>query len=181
MIRDVLAKAGLAVADLDRLAVTVGPGSFTGIRVGLAAAQGLALALALPCVGITNLEALAASTSVDERAEADLILVTIDSKRGDIFAQLFDRALCPMGEPWAAGLEATARAIPAGQLIVVGDAAKAVVTALRALGRNARLGDGGGAADPAVVAAVAAGRPSPGALPPRPLYLRSADTTAPDR
>lgn len=58
-VRDVIAEAGLRPADIDRIVVTVGPGSFTGVRVGLAFARGFALALAKPCVGISTLEALA--------------------------------------------------------------------------------------------------------------------------
>jgi tRNA threonylcarbamoyladenosine biosynthesis protein TsaB len=61
MLRDVLAEAGVEIADLALLAVTIGPGTFTGIRIGLAAARGLALASGLPLVGVTSLEAVAAS------------------------------------------------------------------------------------------------------------------------
>lgn len=59
MTRDVLAEAGVAFASLDRVVVTTGPGSFTGVRVGLSFARALALALSIPCVGVSTLEALA--------------------------------------------------------------------------------------------------------------------------
>lgn len=181
MIRAVVADADLTVADVDRLAVTVGPGSFTGIRVGLAAACGLAVARSLPCVGITNLEALAAATTVDERAAADRIVALIDSKRGDIFAQHFDRNLSPQGGPSAASPEATALAFPAGRLILVGDAAEVIATTLKTYGRDTGIDVGARLADPTVVAALAASRPHPRGQMPKPLYLRSADTTMPGR
>ncbi len=80
-----LRQAGAHQRDLDRLAVGVGPGSFTGVRVGLAAARGLALALALPVAGVSTLDALAAG--------APGAVPVIDAKRREVFA-LLD------GEPW---------------------------------------------------------------------------------
>jgi len=62
MLSDLLGEAGLAFGDIDRFAVTTGPGSFTGIRVALAAAHGLALGTAKPIVGVTVFEAMAAAT-----------------------------------------------------------------------------------------------------------------------
>src|SRR4051812_18694458 len=59
IIESVLSQAGCSFHDLDRVAVTVGPGSFTGVRVGIAAARGLALALNIPAVGVGTLDALA--------------------------------------------------------------------------------------------------------------------------
>ena len=70
MARDLMAEGGLAFTRLDRIGVTIGPGSFTGLRVGLAFAKGLALALDRPCVGVGTLEALAASVEAPVCSEA---------------------------------------------------------------------------------------------------------------
>ncbi|MGH7024255.1 MAG: tRNA (adenosine(37)-N6)-threonylcarbamoyltransferase complex dimerization subunit type 1 TsaB, partial [Caulobacteraceae bacterium] len=63
MVREAMDQAGLRFSELDRIAVTVGPGSFTGLRVGLAFAKGLALALDIPCTGVGTLAALAAGAA----------------------------------------------------------------------------------------------------------------------
>src|SRR6185312_5662798 len=83
MAREVMADAGLAFDRLERIAVTVGPGSFTGLRVGIAFAKGLALALAAPAVGIGTLEALAAES-------AGLVFPAIDARRGQLYLQAFE-------------------------------------------------------------------------------------------
>ena len=83
---ELLRDAGLAPADLDVLAVGVGPGSFTGVRIGLAAARGLALALDLPVAGVSTLDALAAG--------APGAVPVIDARRGEIFTVLSGHVAC---------------------------------------------------------------------------------------
>ena len=94
---ELLRAAGLAPRDLDRLAVGVGPGSFTGVRIGLAAARGLALALELPVAGVSTLEALAAG--------APGAVPVIDARRREVFALLSGtvRCLAPDALPVEAG------------------------------------------------------------------------------
>ncbi|WP_416796427.1 tRNA (adenosine(37)-N6)-threonylcarbamoyltransferase complex dimerization subunit type 1 TsaB [Ciceribacter azotifigens] len=87
-----LAEAGLPLEAVERVAVTVGPGSFTGIRVGVAAARGLALALGIPAVGVSTLAVLAAAET-----GAPPVVAAIDAKRDEIYIQAFDQT-GPIGE-----------------------------------------------------------------------------------
>jgi len=85
-----LAEAGARYPDLDRIAVTTGPGSFTGVRIGIAAARGLALALDRPAVGIGSLEAIAAP--VLRTGKAGTVVAVLDARRGEVFALVQDIA-----------------------------------------------------------------------------------------
>jgi tRNA threonylcarbamoyladenosine biosynthesis protein TsaB len=182
MVVEVMAEAGVTFADVDLVAVTVGPGSFTGLRIGLAAARGMALAAGLPCLGITTLEAVA--ESIDRRQQAnEVVLAALDSKRGDIFAQAFAAVDRPLDPPVAVSVDDLHAIIPAGTtldlpVVVVGSAAETAVRALTDAGRRAV---GAAAAVPvaSAVAAIAARRHRRGAKlerPPSPLYLRPPDT-----
>jgi tRNA threonylcarbamoyladenosine biosynthesis protein TsaB len=87
MIDEVLSEAGLALKDMTRIGVTVGPGSFTGIRVGVAAARGFALSLGIPAVGVTTLQVVAEQVlEIDPPAP---VIALIDAGRDEIFAQAF--------------------------------------------------------------------------------------------
>lgn len=88
MIREVLEEAGLPISTVGRIAVTIGPGSFTGIRTGVAAARGLALALGVPAAGVTTLDIMAAD--VRQRHPGEPVVVAIDARRGEIYARAFD-------------------------------------------------------------------------------------------
>jgi len=81
-----LAEASVEIGTIGRVGVTVGPGSFTGIRVGVSAARGLALALGCPAVGISTLEAIGITTAISHHRS---VLAVIDAKRGEVYAQLF--------------------------------------------------------------------------------------------
>ena len=84
MVAEAMAKARLGFRDLDRIAVTIGPGTFTGVRIGLALARGLGLALAVPVIGIETLTAIAAN----EPADGLPLLVAADARREEVYGAL---------------------------------------------------------------------------------------------
>ena len=177
MVRAALDEAGLGFADLDRLAVTIGPGSFTGLRIGLAAARGLALATGLPLTGITTLEALAAAADPAAR-QGRVTVALIDSRRGDVFVQIFGGDAVPLSAPAAADPAALDALLPAGPLLLAGDAAPAALEVLARAGRDVALAADSALPDPVAVARLAAERPLPEG-PVTALYLRAPDVTLP--
>lgn len=171
MVQAVLEEAALEVLQLDLIAVTIGPGSFTGVRTGLAAARGLALAAGRPVMGVTSFAAVA--EAVRARTSGRPLVVALESKRQELFLRRVgpegadEGALVPT-EQWRAFVPAAA--------VLAGDGAVRLGAAL-ARPRTDILS--AAAVDAAHVACLAAGRWRAGlALPaPRPLYLRAPDTT----
>ncbi len=90
MCREACDTAGLSFGDMDALAVTCGPGTFTGVRIGLAAAKGLALALNIPLIGLTTLEVVAQNAVV--AGLEGRIAVAHDARRGEVYMQIFEVA-----------------------------------------------------------------------------------------
>jgi tRNA threonylcarbamoyladenosine biosynthesis protein TsaB len=173
MVREVVGEAGFGFEAIDLLAVTVGPGHFTGLRVGLAAAKGLALALGRPLAGVTTLEAVAASAP-----EEPLLAVALESKRADLYFQVF-RAGQALAPPRAAVPEALAADWAAGTPALAGDGATRLAAALAAAGHASRT-VGSPLPDAAVVARLAAARHGTSrALQAEPVYLRPPDVTLP--
>ncbi|WP_374575459.1 tRNA (adenosine(37)-N6)-threonylcarbamoyltransferase complex dimerization subunit type 1 TsaB [Phenylobacterium sp.] len=166
--RDVMAEAGLPFDRLDRIGVTVGPGSFTGLRVGLAFAKGLAGALDAPLVGVGALEALAAG-----EPEA-LAFAAIDARRGQVYLQAFRDGAALMAPDVldlgtaAARIAEFHRGEPA---VLVGSGGPLLAEVVP----GARLAPGEGC-DPVAVAKIAAARAP---TPVRPLYLRAPDARLP--
>lgn len=171
IIDDVLNAAGADYGSLRRIAVTVGPGSFTGLRVGVSAVRGLALTLGVPAVGVTTLEVLAAPHLAADRA----VLSVLDAKRGEVYAALYDASGAALKEPVALAPDdlvgVVAHAPEGASLAVVGTGARIARHALA--GRDVAILSETAAPDIATLCRLAAGRATGEA--PRPLYLRGAD------
>lgn len=165
MVERALAASGIAATAIDRIAVTRGPGSFTGVRVGLAFARGLALALDRPVVAPTTLAVLAAAAADGLRP----VVAVLDTKRGTVYRQAFAASGAALGEAEICRPEDADRGIPAAlPLRLTGDCAAAVAEAIAA-----RRGVDAVPArpDPAALARLAArSAPMPGP-PPAPLYI----------
>ncbi len=174
IIATVMERAEIGFEQLDRIAVTVGPGSFTGVRVGLATARGLAIARAIPVIGLTTGEVLAAMARA--HAPNASIVSLIDSKRGDLYVEAF------AADGNAVGVALSVPAAEVSQWLVDHDFGDAVL-----------LGDGvvhitvPAAARvlkdvvfpaPAVMATLAATKTLTGTQP-VPLYVRPPDVTLP--
>jgi tRNA threonylcarbamoyladenosine biosynthesis protein TsaB len=168
--RDAVAEAG-GFGEIERIGVTVGPGSFTGLRVGLAFAQGLGAALDRPVVGVSTLDALAASAG-----EAGAVAALIDARRGQVYAR-FWRDGEPTGPAEALSLEqAAARAAALGPgAALTGSGAPLLAEAVS--GAPVLPLDGPA---PEAMARLAAAADPITALP-RPLYLRAPDAVPPSR
>jgi tRNA threonylcarbamoyladenosine biosynthesis protein TsaB len=164
-------QAGTDLAALGAIAVSVGPGSFTGIRVGVSAARGFALALHVPAIGLTTLEALAAEAR--EALGALPVLVILDGGRDEMHVACFG----PVGETIVApGVMTLAEAaeLARGLRPVLAGSASARLAAEQGLDDLAIAGSGA-TADIAVYGRLALGRLGTPGPKPKPLYLRGAD------
>jgi tRNA threonylcarbamoyladenosine biosynthesis protein TsaB len=131
LIERAMSEAAVGYPDLDRIAVTIGPGSFTGVRVGLSAARALGLAAGKPAVGVSSLAVLAAAVPQRERADRATILAAIDTKRGDLYVQSFDSMSgAPQSDPAAVPAAKLAQWARGIQAVVVGDGAPEAMAAL---------------------------------------------------
>jgi tRNA threonylcarbamoyladenosine biosynthesis protein TsaB len=173
MVADVVAAAG-GLAAIGRLAVTTGPGSFTGIRVGLAAARALALATKMPVVGLSTLVALAAPLLAAD--DGVPVAAAVDARHGRVFFQMFGRGARSLVPARLLAVADAARALGGGPVRVIGSGADPLARAADRDGIEVIAAPG---VDAVWLARLGAAAPEPAGLP-RPLYLRPADARPQD-
>jgi tRNA threonylcarbamoyladenosine biosynthesis protein TsaB len=176
LIARVMKSSGTAFTALDRIAVTTGPGSFTGLRVGLSAARGIALAADKPAVGLTTLTAYAAPV-VAENGEHPIISA-VDARHGQVYFQAVSGDGSPLIRPKLAPIEEALEAAKYGAPHLVGNAAKILADRWPAEAPPPFRVDMRPAPDIVWVAWVGAAV-SPETAPAKPYYLRAPDAKPP--
>ncbi len=137
MIEAVMAEAKLAFASLDRITVAIGPGTFTGTRIAVSAARGLALATGAPIVPVTSLRLMAMSSRIPA-AEATRIAVATDARRGEVYVEVFDRhSMKTLIGPMVLAVADAPRAIGTDPVVIAGSGAAALANSLQASGIQA--------------------------------------------
>lgn len=171
VIENALGQVGITYNDLGRIGVAIGPGSFTGVRVGVATARGLALALAIPAIGVNTLEALAAEARAGFPDRP--ILAVIDGRRGDIYCAAYAPDGSIVSKPAAVSVADAVSLALRHDAALAGNGADAVLAAASGnVPFDTRLR--GATADIGFYARLAAGKEAMGERP-KPLYLRGAD------
>ena len=174
-IASVMEEAGLDFSGLDRIAVTTGPGTFTGVRIGVATARGLALASGLPVVGVTTLETVAAAVMDVAASQSRAIACVFDARREQVYVQCFDHHLSPLCEAQALGYAQALDLIAPHAPLLVGSGAR-----LLAIGDHEDMAVLDGHDQPrALDLAKRAARRQPDPSPPEPFYLRQPDAKLP--
>jgi len=172
MVQRVMEKVEGGFPTLDRVAVCVGPGSFTGIRIGLAMGRAIGVALSAPVVGVSSLVAFAGPLLADPRP--GVIIAAIDANHGQIYFQLFEPSGRPLFVPRVAKLRDAIRLIGGGTARLCGNAASIIAD------ETAKTGGDFDASQatpfPDIVAIARAGLAlDPASAPPRPIYVKPPD------
>ncbi|WP_193184828.1 tRNA (adenosine(37)-N6)-threonylcarbamoyltransferase complex dimerization subunit type 1 TsaB [Nisaea sediminum] len=180
MTEEIMREAGLGFEALDAIAVSRGPGSFTGLRIGLAFAKGLGQALGIPVVGVTGFAAVARAARAACGDASNALAVVLESRRADLFLQIFKADGTPEGAPAAlpadAIAERLARLAVSAPLLLAGDAADKVAALLgSACIRSPATVPDADDVSALGLALLEAGTESQAA----PLYLRAPDVTHP--
>jgi tRNA threonylcarbamoyladenosine biosynthesis protein TsaB len=173
----VLAKVEGGFAALDRIAVTVGPGSFTGLRVGIAAARAIGLACSIPVVGVSTLAAMAAPLILEQKPGS--VGIAIDARHGNVYFAGFGadgRAFLP---PRVTTVRDAVRSLGSGPLRLAGSAAGLLAAEAHAVGLSAEIISDSLVPDIGYVAKLGLFA-DPSHAPPRPLYLKAPDAKPPE-
>lgn len=172
LIARVIESAGIGFTALDRVAATAGPGSFTGLRVGLSAARGIALAANKPVVGVTTLAAFAAPVIGEDRKAP--VISAIDARHDQVYFQAMSGDGAALIQPRVAPVAEALAASRFGAPHLVGNAARLLADRWPAHAPPPVAVNQQAAPDIAWVAWLGAAV-SPDAAPPRPYYLRAPD------
>jgi len=174
MIERLAARSPGGLGSLDRVAVTVGPGSFTGIRIGVAAARGIALACGIEAVGVSTLAALATPLlfADDER----IVVAAIDALHGNVYLSAYGCSGRVLSSPRLISLSDACRLLAAGKVIAVGGGADALRDAARKSGQEILVAEREPWPDIVAVAKLGA-IADPQTAPARPVYLKAPDVT----
>src|ERR1700722_7624333 len=172
LIEGLFDRLGTPLLEIDRIVVTTGPGSFTGLRVGISAARGIALAANKPAVGLSTLLAYAAPHLAND--ETTPVVSVIDARHNHVYLQTFAPGgrtviaprIAPISEAMRIAAETPAR--------IVGNAARLVADGLKSQGKQSIVVDDRAAPDIAWIATTGAAMDQKQA-PPKPQYLRASD------
>lgn len=168
VVNDAMTDAGVDFHDLGRIVVSVGPGSFTGVRVGVSAARGFAMALKIPAVGVTTLEAIAAEAR--EKFGAKTVMAALDAGRSEINAVIYDAGGAPIHGLVAMSLAEAVSLARKHSPLLAGSAAHAIAEEAAS---GLQVGSTGATADMRLYAMLGATKQL--GEKPKPLYLREPD------
>jgi tRNA threonylcarbamoyladenosine biosynthesis protein TsaB len=173
----VLEHSDMELGQVDAFAVATGPGSFTGIRIGIATMQGLAFAGGKPLIGVSGLDALA--RIAEEEASGCRIATWVDAWRGEVYAALYENGR-EIEPPVVSAPEAVLSRIGSGPTLLIGDGAKTYMDKVRsAMGTSARFASNPTPLLAGTIAVLADGVAAQGVYSPphaiRPLYVRRTD------
>ncbi len=186
LIERVMAQVEGGFASLDRIAVTVGPGSFTGIRVAVSAARGFGVALDIPVVGVSTLAAFAAPLVLGPKPAArtpasplqGVIVPAIDARHGHVYLQACSETGAMLMAPAVLSLAEAIDKLPPGPLRITGSAAPLLAIAAWSGHRAAEV-EGETVATPILYVARLGLIADPAGAPPRPLYIKAPDVKPP--
>jgi tRNA threonylcarbamoyladenosine biosynthesis protein TsaB len=177
LIARVMHLAEVEFTELDRIAVTTGPGSFTGLRVGIAAARGIALAAGRPAIGLSTLAGFAAPLIAED--DTTHVVTAIDARHNNVYLQVFGPGGRTIVAPRVASLREALRAAMTGPARIVGTAADMMAAAWPRSAEPPVLVEQRSAPDIGWIARLGVAV-ADGYGPPKPLYLRAPDAQPQD-